>query len=169
MEPRTRIAWPCRPLGLTILLALAVSLAAAQPVPTAVNCGILNADGSGVNGTIQISWPTFGSGGYTVEAGQLNFSVLNGACTPAISLIPTDTATGMLPFLSPAYTVKTNNGGKMTQAIWCIPTSGSPVGIESIQVAALPCHNVNSALSWAALTNPQWASLTNSQWTSLTN
>lgn len=94
-------------------------------------------------GTIQISWPQFNYGIYTVAPGQLTYTVNNGlvggSVTP-LCLVPTDHSSS---FVAYSAHITTGPGVQAVQTYWKIPTNGGPFTLNQVTVNYTPGLNVN--------------------------
>ena len=94
-------------------------------------------------GTIQISWPQFNYGIYTVAPGQLTYTVNNGlvggSVTP-LCLVPTDHSSS---FVAYSAHITTGPGVQAIQTYWKIPTNGGPFTLNQVTVNYTPGLNVN--------------------------
>ncbi len=133
---------------LTAVLCVA-SAAQAQALSTVADT-ITNPDGSHPNGNINIRWQRFQNDATPraiIPAGQLNVPVVNGAFS--VSLTPTDTAlpTGL------CYQVAFSLSGQNSQVWWFVPTSSTPLTLNTVQ-SYFPCQpNGGGQIALAQLTN----------------
>lgn len=116
------------------LLALLFSaLGLSQIDTTTVEGPLYGGDGSGENGRLEITWPSFTtSSGDVVAPGKARVTVTSGVLSvggSALELVPTDTAQES----GTVYTVQYFLGGDYHTEWWNVPTSASAVAVSSIR------------------------------------
>lgn len=119
---------------ISVLVALAMPMRAADPQKTIVSDVVYRADGSTAKGTILISWPAFSTAdGKPVAAGSMNVKIgVNGAVN--IALIPTQGAT---PSGTAYKVVIALDDGSSSTEYWAVPTL-SPTTIAAIRATQVP-------------------------------
>src|SRR5215471_9324473 len=114
----------------TLLLALAATLATAQPALTSIQDTLYRADGSRFNGTVFIKWNSFLSGDASnIATANLTLPIVNGVLKT--SLVPTTTA-------SPGaqYNITYNmNGIDQFTEVWAVPPSTFPLRVRDVRIS----------------------------------
>lgn len=111
---------------------------------------VLLPTGGNASGFVEISWPAFQSGANYIGASKFTRTITAGVLQTT-ALYPTDTA---VPSFS--YTVRYTLGGVQSGPYsWAVPTSGSPVTIQSIQSAGPPV-SPGVTFPYNSLTGAPW-------------
>lgn len=139
--------------AVALTLSLLGGVAVAQ---TSIVGPVLLPTGGNANGFVEISWPAFQSGANYIGASKFTRTITAGVLQTT-ALYPTDTA---VPSFS--YTVRYTLGGVQSGPYsWAVPTSGSPVTIQSIQSAGPPV-SPGVTFPYNSLTGAPW--VTNATW-----
>lgn len=139
--------------AVVLTLSLLGGVAVAQ---TSIVGPVLLPTGGNANGFVEISWPSFQSGANYIGASKFTRTITAGVLQTT-ALYPTDTA---VPSFS--YTVRYTLGGVQSGPYsWAVPTSGSPVTIQSIQSAGPPV-SPGVTFPYNSLTGAPW--VTNATW-----
>ncbi|MGH9523537.1 MAG: hypothetical protein ACRD3E_13505, partial [Terriglobales bacterium] len=131
---------PCRRLVrlfyclISVLVAVALPVRAADPAKTIIADTIYRADGTAAKGTLLIAWPAFSTAdGKPVAAGSMSVKIgVNGAVN--IPLIPTQGAT---PSGSAYKVVIALDDGSSSTEYWAVPAL-SPTTIAAIRATQVP-------------------------------
>ena len=115
--------------GLILAACCAVCLAAA-PALTTIQDTIYKADGTPLNGTVIITWPSFvAADGSKVGAQSITVPVPSGAFR--VALVPTAGASTAV-----AYSVRINSAGKNESTeLWTVPQSAVPLRVADVMIA----------------------------------
>lgn len=119
---------------ISVVVALAMPMKAADPQQTVVSDVVYRADGTTAKGTILISWPAFSTAdGKPVAAGSMSVKIGAGGAVN-IALIPTQGATPS----GTAYkvTIALDDGSSSTE-YWAVPAL-SPTTIAAIRATQVP-------------------------------
>jgi len=111
------------------LIALCALRVFALPALTTIQDTIYQADGTQMNGTVIITWPSFvASDGTKIAAQTLVVPVSSGYFQA--SLVPTAGASPMT-----AYSVRINSAGmNQSTELWSVPASATPLTIASVMI-----------------------------------
>ena len=116
-------------LRVASLIALCALRLFALPALTTIQDTIYQADGTPMNGTVIVTWPSFvASDGTKIAAQTLVVPVTSGYFQAA--LVPT---AGASP--TTAYSVRINSAGKnQSTELWSVPASATPLTIASVMI-----------------------------------
>lgn len=111
------------------LIALCSLRLLALPALTTIQDTLYTADGSPMNGTVIITWPSFvASDGTKIAAQTLTVPVTSGYFQ--VALVPTVGASKAV-----SYSVRVNSAGKnQSSELWSVPPSATPLTIASVMV-----------------------------------
>ena len=111
------------------LIALCALRLFALPALTTIQDTIYQADGTPMNGTVIITWPSFVASDGTKIAAQTLLAPVTSGYFQA-SLVPTQGATP-----TTVYSVRINSGGKnQSTELWSVPVSATPLTIANVMV-----------------------------------
>jgi hypothetical protein len=116
-------------LRVASLIALCALRMFALPALTTIQDTIYQADGTPMNGTVIIAWPSFiASDGTKIAAQTLVVPVTSGYFQ--VSLVPT---AGASP--ATAYSVRINSAGmNQSTELWSVPASATPLTIANVMI-----------------------------------
>ena len=116
-------------LRIASLIALCALRVFALPALTTIQDTIYQADGTPMNGTVIITWPSFvASDGSKIAAQTLVVPVTSGYFQAA--LVPTEGASPIT-----AYSVRINSAGKnQSSELWSVPASSTPLTIANVMI-----------------------------------
>jgi len=116
-------------LRVASLIALCALRMLALPALTTIQDTIYQADGTPMNGTVIITWPSFvASDGTKIAAQTLVIPVASGYFQA--SLVPTAGASPMT-----AYSVRINSAGmNQSTELWSVPASSTPLTIANVMI-----------------------------------
>lgn len=128
----TFLRWP-QLLACAVLLLLTGASAWALP-QTQVQDVLLNADGSPIDGTVEISWPSFTApDGSTIAANRVVINIVNGVI--GVPLVPNLGASPEGTSYEATFTLST---GVIVTEYWVVPESIDPVSVSAIRVVETP-------------------------------